>query len=110
MANTKAYAATAPDSGLAPYAIDRRELRADDVAIEIDYCGVCHSDLHTVENDWGGSKYPVIPGHEIVGRVTAVGPEVSHFKAGDLVGVGCMVDSCRSCSACDSVAGECSSD
>ncbi len=105
MANTKAYAATAPpDSGLAPpYAIDRRELRADDVAIEIDYCGVCHSDLHTVENDWGGgSKYPVIPGHEIVGRVTAVGPEVSHFKAGDLVGVGCMVDSCRSCSACDS--------
>lgn len=102
MANTKAYAATAPDSGLAPYAIDRRELRADDVAIEIDYCGVCHSDLHTVENDWGGSKYPVIPGHEIVGRVTAVGPEVSHFKAGDLVGVGCMVDSCRTCSACES--------
>src|SRR5690554_2016753 len=87
MANTKAYAATAPDSGLAPYAIDRRELRTDDVAIEIDYCGVCHSDLHTVENDWGGSKYPVIPGHEIVGRVTAVGPDVKAYKEGDLVGL-----------------------
>ncbi|HLV77021.1 MAG TPA: NAD(P)-dependent alcohol dehydrogenase [Marinobacter sp.] len=102
MANTKAYAATAPDSGLAPYSIERRGLRPDDVLIEIDYCGVCHSDLHTVENDWGGSVYPVVPGHEIVGRVTGVGPEVSGFKPGDVVGVGCMVDSCRRCSACDS--------
>lgn len=102
MANTRAYAATTPDSGLAPYSIDRRELRIDDVAIEIDYCGVCHSDIHTVENDWGGSQYPVIPGHEIIGRVTAVGPEVKGYNVGDLVGVGCMVDSCRTCSACES--------
>lgn len=102
MSDVKAYAAQSETSGLAPFGFQPRAPRPDDVSIEIDYCGVCHSDLHTVENDWGGSKYPVIPGHEIVGRVTAVGPEVSHFKAGDLVGVGCMVDSCRSCSACDS--------
>src|SRR5690554_2757336 len=102
MANTRAYAASSPTSGLAPYSFDRRELRPDDVAIEIDYCGVCHSDLHTVENDWGGSQYPVVPGHEIIGRVTAVGQDVTRYQPGDLVGVGCMVDSCRTCSACDS--------
>ncbi|XKH00894.1 NAD(P)-dependent alcohol dehydrogenase [Marinobacter nauticus] len=101
MANTKAYAATSPSSGLAPHAFDRRELRADDVAIDIDYCGVCHTDIHFVENDWGITEYPVVPGHEIVGRVTAVGPEVKDYKVGDLVGVGCMVDSCRTCSACE---------
>ncbi|PPK50789.1 NAD(P)-dependent alcohol dehydrogenase [Marinobacter persicus] len=101
MANTKAYAATSPSSGLGPYAFDRRELRADDVAIDIDYCGVCHTDIHFVENDWGVTEYPVVPGHEIVGRVTAVGPEVKDYKVGDLVGVGCMVDSCRTCSACE---------
>jgi uncharacterized zinc-type alcohol dehydrogenase-like protein len=101
MANTKAYAATSPSSGLGPYAFDRRELRADDVAIDIDYCGVCHTDIHFVENDWGITEYPVVPGHEIVGRVTAVGPEVKDYKVGDLVGVGCMVDSCRTCSACE---------
>lgn len=98
---TKAYAATSPESGLGPYAFDRRDLRADDVAIEIDYCGVCHTDIHFVENDWGMTQYPVVPGHEIIGRVTAVGPAVKGFQVGDTVGVGCMVDSCRSCSACE---------
>lgn len=98
---TKAYAATSPDSGLAPFSFDRRALRPDDVAIEIDYCGVCHTDIHFVQNDWGMTQYPVVPGHEIIGRVTAVGPEVSGFQVGDVVGVGCMVDSCRSCAACE---------
>lgn len=100
--DTKAYAATSPTSGLAPHAFNRRDLRADDVAIEIDYCGVCHTDIHFVENDWGMTRYPVVPGHEIIGRVTAVGAEVKGFNVGDTVGVGCMVDSCRSCSACQS--------
>ncbi|WP_077530694.1 NAD(P)-dependent alcohol dehydrogenase [Vreelandella utahensis] len=100
MANTKAYAATAPDSGLAPHGIDRRELRADDVAIEIDYCGVCHTDIHFAQNDWGITQYPLVPGHEIVGRVTAVGDQVKGYSVGDRVGVGCMVDSCRECEAC----------
>ena len=101
MANTKAYAATAPDSGLAPHGIDRRELRADDVAIEIDYCGVCHTDIHFAQNDWGLTQYPLVPGHEIVGRVTAVGDQVKGYAVGDRVGVGCMVDSCRECAACN---------
>ena len=101
MAQTQAYAATSPTSGLAPHSINRRELRADDVAIDIDYCGVCHTDIHFAENDWGVTKYPVVPGHEIIGRVTAVGPKVKGYKVGDLVGVGCMVDSCRTCSACE---------
>lgn len=99
--DTHAYAATSPESGLAPYAFDRRALRRDDVAIEIDYCGVCHTDVHFVENDWGMSEYPLVPGHEIIGRVTAVGPDVSGLQAGDTVGVGCLVDSCRECSACE---------
>ncbi|MGM0481354.1 MAG: NAD(P)-dependent alcohol dehydrogenase [Pseudomonadota bacterium] len=97
----KAYAAKSETSGLAQHAIERRALRADDVAIEIDYCGVCHTDIHYAENDWGGTIYPVVPGHEIVGRVTAVGEQVSEHKVGDVVGVGCLVDSCRQCSACD---------
>lgn len=102
MTTTKAYAAQSPISGVAPLTIERRQLRPDDVAIEIDYCGICHTDIHFVENDWGGSVYPVVPGHEIIGRVTAVGDRVSRFKAGDVVGVGCMVDSCRTCHACKS--------
>lgn len=97
----KAYAAQSETSGLAEHPIERRALRADDVAIEIDFCGVCHTDIHYVENDWGGTVYPVVPGHEIIGRVTEVGSEVSDFKPGDTVGVGCLVDSCRECSACD---------
>lgn len=80
--------------------IVRRDVLPTDVKISISYCGVCHSDIHTVKNDWKGSKYPVVPGHEIIGRVVSVGSDVTNFKEGDLVGVGCMVDSCRECSAC----------
>lgn len=97
---TKAYAAESEHSGLAPHGIERRELRADDVAIDILYCGVCHTDIHYAENDWGGTIYPLVPGHEIVGRVTSVGKDVTNYSEGDLVGVGCMVDSCRECSSC----------
>jgi len=96
----KAYAAKSEPSGLAEHPIERRQLRDDDVAIEIDYCGVCHTDIHYVENDWGGTVYPVVPGHEIIGRVTEVGAKVTAYKPGDTVGVGCLVDSCRDCSAC----------
>jgi uncharacterized zinc-type alcohol dehydrogenase-like protein len=94
---TKAYAAQSATTPLAPHTIDRREHGPKDVALDILYCGVCHSDLHTARSEWPGTKYPCVPGHEIVGRVTKVGAEVSRFKAGDLVGVGCMVDSCRTC-------------
>ncbi|GAA4354537.1 NAD(P)-dependent alcohol dehydrogenase [Kangiella marina] len=98
---TAAYAAQSADSDLTPIEIERRQLKDDDVHIDIEYCGVCHSDIHTAHNDWGGTVYPVVPGHEIIGRVKAVGSKVSNFKEGQLVGVGCMVDSCQSCSACD---------
>lgn len=101
MTATKAFAAQSPTSGMAPHDIARRSLRKDDVAIEIDYCGVCHTDIHFAQNDWGVTQYPVVPGHEIVGRVTAVGPDVKNYREGDMVGVGCMVDSCRTCSACE---------
>jgi uncharacterized zinc-type alcohol dehydrogenase-like protein len=97
---TTGYAAYDPKSPLAPYEFERRELRPDDVAMEILYCGVCHSDLHTARNDWGWSYYPIVPGHEIVGRVIEVGPEVSRYKVGDHVAVGCMVDSCQVCDQC----------
>lgn len=97
---TKAYAAQSAESRLAPFAISRREPTADDVAIEILYCGVCHSDLHQVRNEWHNSVYPVVPGHEIVGRVTQVGANVKKFKPGDLAAVGCLVDSCRTCASC----------
>lgn len=100
MTTAKAYAAHSETSGIAPWSLERRSARADDVSIDILYCGVCHTDIHFVENDWGMTVYPVVPGHEIVGRVTAVGPEVTRFKVGDIVGVGCMVDSCRACEAC----------
>jgi uncharacterized zinc-type alcohol dehydrogenase-like protein len=95
------YAASSATSPLAPLKFQRRDTGAQDVQIEIQYCGVCHSDLHTVRNEWGGAIYPCIPGHEIVGRVTAVGKDVKRFKVGDLAGVGCMVDSCQSCASCD---------
>lgn len=98
---SRAYAARSADSGLGPFSISRRAPRPDDVVIAIDYCGVCHTDIHFVKNDWGMTTYPVVPGHEIIGRVTSVGGEVSGFSVGDRVGVGCLVDSCRSCSACD---------
>ena len=101
MTQTKAYAADAEGSAVAPFSLTRRELRPDDVSIEIDYCGVCHTDIHFVQNDWGSTVYPVVPGHEIIGRVTAIGDQVTKYKTGDSVGVGCMVDSCRSCQACE---------
>lgn len=101
MNKTRAYAASDPEANLEPYAISRRKLLENDVKIDIAYCGVCHSDIHTVRNDWGGTKYPSIPGHEIIGRVAQVGKKVKDFKPGDLVGVGCMVDSCRHCNACE---------
>jgi uncharacterized zinc-type alcohol dehydrogenase-like protein len=97
---SKAYAAQSAVSGLAPFAIDRRDLLPDDVAIEISHCGVCHSDLHQVRNEWHGTIYPIVPGHEIIGRVTRVGSKVTRFKEGDRVGVGCLVDSCRTCPSC----------
>lgn len=98
--NTIGYAAESVGAELTPYTFKRRALRANDVAMEILYCGVCHSDLHMARNDWGGSVYPLVPGHEIVGRVTAVGSDVTRVKPGDAVAVGCMVDSCQHCDQC----------
>ncbi|GAA0872190.1 NAD(P)-dependent alcohol dehydrogenase [Gangjinia marincola] len=100
MSTVKAYGAKEEKADLKQMSIDRREPTSDDVHIEIMYCGVCHSDLHQVHNDWGGSKYPVVPGHEIIGKVTKRGDNVDSFDKGDWVGVGCMVDSCQTCSAC----------
>ena len=98
---TTAYGAYAADKPLEPIQIERRAPGAHDVAIDIAYCGVCHSDLHQVRSEWAGTIYPCVPGHEIVGRVSAVGDHVSRVQVGDLVGVGCMVDSCQHCAACD---------
>jgi uncharacterized zinc-type alcohol dehydrogenase-like protein len=98
----KAYAAQTAVSALAPHGIVRREPGPTDVRIEILYCGVCHSDLHFARNEWGFTQYPAVPGHEIVGRVTAIGSGVKKFKVGDTVGVGCLVDSCRTCPDCRS--------
>lgn len=100
MNKVSGYAAPSATSALVPFAVPRRDPRADDVVIEILYCGVCHSDLHTARNDWGGSRYPVVPGHEIIGRVTQLGTNVTRLKVGDHVGVGCMVDSCQQCQQC----------
>ncbi|MBL0405659.1 NAD(P)-dependent alcohol dehydrogenase [Microvirga aerilata] len=97
---TFGYAAPSAGARLQPYSFERRELRPNDVAMEILYSGVCHSDLHWARNDWGWSNYPVVPGHEIVGRVIEVGPEVTRYKVGDYVAVGCMVDSCQHCDQC----------
>jgi uncharacterized zinc-type alcohol dehydrogenase-like protein len=96
----KAYGHTGVKSGMVPLAIERRAPRPDDVQLEILYCGVCHSDIHTVRGEWGPQSYPLVPGHEIVGRVTAVGDKVAKFKVGDTAGVGCMVDSCGRCESC----------
>ncbi|GAB4091114.1 NAD(P)-dependent alcohol dehydrogenase [Flaviaesturariibacter terrae] len=100
MSTTKAYAAYDASSPLRDFSLERRAPGPHDVQIEILYCGVCHSDIHQVRNEWGGSMYPMVPGHEIVGRVTAVGNHVTKFKIGDLAGVGCLVDSCRECPKC----------
>ena len=98
--NVKAFGTEAIESELKEMTIARREVQPKDVEIDILYCGVCHSDLHTARNDWGGTKYPAVPGHEIIGRITKVGSEVTKFKVGDLAGVGCLVDSCRTCDSC----------
>lgn len=98
--NVKAFGTEAIDADLKEMTIARREVQPKDVEIDILYCGVCHSDLHTARNDWGGTKYPAVPGHEIIGRITKVGSEVTKFKVGDLAGVGCLVDSCRTCDSC----------
>ena len=100
MTTTRAYAAFDNTSPLRPFDAPRREARASDVTIDVLYCGICHSDLHQARNDWRNSKYPMVPGHEIVGRVVAVGDKVTKVKLGQLAGVGCMVDSCRECAAC----------
>lgn len=98
---TTAYAAQTATTPLAPFELERRELGKHDVQIEILYCGVCHSDLHTVRSEWQGTTYPCVPGHEIVGRVISIGGHVQKFKVGDTAGVGCMVDSCRNCANCE---------
>ncbi|MGI8618718.1 MAG: NAD(P)-dependent alcohol dehydrogenase [Gemmatimonadaceae bacterium] len=100
MIKTPAYAAPSKTAPLGPHAVDRREPGPHDVLIDISYCGVCHSDIHQVRDEWGGSIYPMVPGHEIVGTVARIGEKVTRWKAGDLVGVGCFVDSCRECAAC----------
>jgi uncharacterized zinc-type alcohol dehydrogenase-like protein len=100
MSKAKAYAALKPHGLLAPFEFERRELNATDVQIEILYCGVCHSDIHQVRDEWGNSTFPMVPGHEIVGKVINLGSEVKKFAIGDNVGVGCLVDSCRICPDC----------
>lgn len=98
----QAYGAHAGDKPLEPMQINRRAPAAHDVQIDIAFCGICHSDLHQVRAEWAGTQFPCVPGHEIVGRVSAVGDHVKHYKVGDLVGVGCIVDSCQHCDDCDS--------
>lgn len=100
MKKSIAYAAYEPNKPLAPFQFERRAVGVNDVQIEILYCGVCHSDIHQARNEWGNSMYPMVPGHEIVGRVTEAGSAVKDFKVGDLAGVGCMVDSCGECPDC----------
>ena len=101
MTPAKSYAIQSKDDKLAPWNFERREVGPHDVAFEILFCGVCHSDIHQVRNEWGNSMYPMVPGHEIVGRVTKVGDHVKKFKEGELAGVGCLVDSCRTCENCE---------
>lgn len=100
MTTAYAYAATSPSSGLGRTTVQRREPEHDDVEIAVEFCGLCHSDVHAARSEWGAARYPLVPGHEIVGRVTRVGESVTSFAIGDRVGVGCMVDSCRECESC----------
>lgn len=100
MSTVNAYAVQDATSPVAPFSFDRKEVGPHDVQIEILYCGICHSDIHQVRNEWGGSIYPMVPGHEIVGRIVSVGDHVKNFKVGELAGVGCFVDSCRTCPSC----------
>jgi uncharacterized zinc-type alcohol dehydrogenase-like protein len=100
MTQTKAYSAQEAKALLAPWSLQRREVGPYDVQFEITFCGVCHSDIHQARNEWGGSIFPMVPGHEIIGRVSKIGNQVKKFKVGDLAGTGCMVDSCRHCENC----------
>jgi uncharacterized zinc-type alcohol dehydrogenase-like protein len=100
MLPTRGYATTGPTARLGPFTFERRDPGPHDVLIEILYCGICHSDIHQARDEWGGAIFPMVPGHEIVGRVTRVGARVKRFKVGDLAGVGCFVDSCRRCASC----------
>lgn len=100
MKTTKAFAAKSANAPLVPFEITRRDVGPNDLKIKIDYCGICHSDLHQVANDWGGALYPMVPGHEIVGHVIEMGKKAKKFKIGESVGVGCFVDSCRKCVSC----------
>ena len=99
MIPTKGYAVQDAKTDLAPWNFERRELGPHDVQFDIQFCGVCHSDLHQIKDDWGGAIYPMVPGHEIVGKVVKVGSHVKKFKVGDLAGTGCLVDSCRTCTS-----------
>ncbi|NVO31368.1 NAD(P)-dependent alcohol dehydrogenase [Hymenobacter lapidiphilus] len=101
MTSAQGYAAPAANEPLAPFSFERRDVGPHDVRMDILFCGVCHSDIHQARNEWGSSMFPMVPGHEIVGRVTEVGAHVKHFKVGDLAGVGCMVDSCQHCAECN---------
>ena len=96
------YGAISANDTLKPVMFDRKDPRAGEIGFEVIYCGVCHSDVHQVNDDWDNSVYPCVPGHEIVGRVTTVGEGVTKFKEGDLIGVGCMVNSCQQCEECKS--------
>lgn len=100
MLPTRGFATHGPTSRLEPFSFTRRSPGAHDVLIEILYCGVCHSDIHQARGEWGNSTYPMVPGHEVVGRVSSIGPKVTKFKVGDTAGVGCFVDSCRTCESC----------
>jgi len=102
MLPTKAYAALNEKTPLAPFEFDRRDVGQNDILIEILYCGVCHSDIHQARGEWGNSTFPMVPGHEMVGKVTKVGAKVTSYKVGDIAGVGCFVDSCRTCASCSS--------
>ena len=100
MLPTRGYATQGPKSAIEPFQFQRREPSEHDVVIEIAYCGICHSDIHSARDEWGGATYPMVPGHEIAGKVTRVGSKVKKFKVGDYAGVGCFVDSCRVCTSC----------
>jgi len=101
MVNSHGYAARNASGDLAPFSFQRRDVGENDILIDIQYCGICHSDIHNVRNEWGGAVYPMVPGHEIVGKISKIGSAVKKFKVGDSVGVGCFVDSCRTCAACE---------
>jgi uncharacterized zinc-type alcohol dehydrogenase-like protein len=100
MIPVRGYAAQQAKAPLAPYSFERREPREHDVVIDIQYCGICHTDIHQVRNEWGASSFPMVPGHEITGFVTGTGPKTTSYKIGDTVAVGCFVDSCRNCGPC----------